>query len=346
MRISSSANLEYLKLYATHEIGHTFGLNNCGSCGSTSIMSNGPSTSAPTICDIAKIGKIYCPIPTPSPTPTPYVCPYPANNFQYPENQGCPAGRVNDGFGCCIIARGTCNGEPDWGQYPTTGCASGFVASGGTCTRSNAFVNQCNRWSSYDDSSCGCVGACLGDSCSPVLIDIIGNGFGLTDALNGVDFDVDGNGTSERRAWTDVNSDDAWLVLDRNGNGTIDGGKEMFGSVMSQPPPPDGIEFNGFNALSQYDEAGFGGNGDGQIDNRDAVFSQLRLWQDANHNGISEPSELHTLASLDIAAINLKYKESKRVDQYGNLFKYRSKVLDAKGAQVGRWAWDVFLIRQ
>lgn len=229
-----------------------------------------------------------------------------------------------------------CNGIADKLESACSGTPSDYCGLGASCNPTYAELQSCNG--SWDCSSCQCLWG------SPILVDVSGNGFSLTDAVNGVSFDLKGNGVKTRMGWTAAGSDDAFLALDRNSNGIIDNGLELFGNFTPQPQPPAGQFKNGFLALAEYDKPANGGNGDGRIDSRDAIFASLKLWQDGNHNGASEVNELHSLPSLGVTAIDLSYKESRRIDQYGNQLKYRAKVYDAQGSHVGRWAYDVYFV--
>jgi hypothetical protein len=182
---------------------------------------------------------------------------------------------------------------------------------------------------------------CGDPSCwSPIIIDLDGSNFPLTSLQNGVSFDLDADGSAERTSWTAADSNVAFLALDRNGNGMIDNGAELFGNHTPQPAS----QFpNGFLALAQYDKPENGGNGNGMIDPGDAIFTSLRLWIDSNHDGISQPSELHSLSEFGITSISLDYRVAYRRDGYGNQFRYRTQV-ESTDRGVFLWAYDVFFV--
>jgi hypothetical protein len=131
-----------------------------------------------------------------------------------------------------------------------------------------------------------------------------------------------------------LSADDAWLALDRNANGIIDSGAELFGNWT--PLISGDRALNGYEALREFDV-----NGDGQIDGRDPVYSSLLLWRDINRNGMSESNELISLADARVRAISLDYRESRRRDRWGNEFRYRAEVL-LDGGRSG--SWDVFVV--
>jgi hypothetical protein len=196
------------------------------------------------------------------------------------------------------------------------GCATPLTAPGSGLRRIAApLLDPC------DDGTGGSGPGGTGDTRdpgSPIIIDLDRGGFELTSATNGVLFDIDADGVPEQMAWTAPDTGDAFLALDRNENGWIDDGRELFGDHAPQPPSN---EPHGFLALSVYDD-----DADGWITDDDPIFSYLRLWTDSDHDGVSLPFELVRLDAAGVRAISLHPVESRRRDQHGNEFRYMALV--------------------
>jgi len=175
-------------------------------------------------------------------------------------------------------------------------------------------------------------------------VDLNGSGFFLTDAANGVSFDIKGNGVPMQIAWTAAGAANGFLALP-GGDGLVHNGRQLFGNFTPQPPS---AHPNGFLALAEYDKPENGGNGDGVIDSRDTIFSSLRLWVDANHDGVCQPEELRTLPAVGVLSLSLDYSVSRRTDEFGNVFRYRAKLNQGTGDtfDVGKKAYDVFFVHQ
>ena len=148
---------------------------------------------------------------------------------------------------------------------------------------------------------------------SPLVLDLGDDGVHPTSLEEGVTFDLFGR-NQVRTAW--VKGDDALLVLDRNHNGQIDNGSELFGEAMGV----DGkVTLDGFQALGLLDQKAHGGNGDGQVDSRDKRFAELQVWNDRNADGLTQPGELRSLAQAGIQSVSLGITHTgNALDQHGN----------------------------
>ncbi|NUE79808.1 hypothetical protein GYX91_00815 [Snodgrassella sp. ESL0304] len=146
----------------------------------------------------------------------------------------------------------------------------------------------------------------------PLVLDLDGDGIETVAAggFKGAMFDHDKSGIQTATGW--VKPDDGFLVVDRNGDGIINDGSELFGdgTILS-----DGSKAtNGYQALSEFDS-----NGDGIINDEDVNFNQLKVWRDLNQDGISQENELFTLKELGIKSLKLQYEDTNTALGNGNI---------------------------
>lgn len=180
-----------------------------------------------------------------------------------------------------------------------------------------------------------------GGPCSPLVLDMNGDGIPTTTAADGVAFDISGDGLPDRTAWTLAGAEDAFLYYDFNRNGVIDGGQELFGEVTRLRNGR--YASNGFDALAEYDN-----DRDGAISPHDAVWGILRLWVDRNHDGLMTADENYSLGQRNISRIDLEYatmtaEQRFGMDSSGNFHRLIGTFLQRSGSQtIARGLHDIY----
>jgi hypothetical protein len=157
----------------------------------------------------------------------------------------------------------------------------------------------------------------------PVILDLQQDGFHLSGPDPAVRFDIDADGRPDELAWTREGEDDAFLCWDRNGNGVLDNGRELFGyatPLLSGEPA-----VVGYRALAELDGPELGGNRNGRTDANDQVFRELCAWTDSNRDGMSQPDEIRSLDDVGVVSLDYRYVTTRLRDRYGNLFRYVSR---------------------
>lgn len=227
---------------------------------------------------------------------------------------------------------------PGWGNWTTSG-KHWFIWTFVTWYQAGSTASTAGVWPPSQPSpadQCAAQGDdyywngadCIWTPGSPVLVDMARDGYHLTSVDDGVLFDLNGDGIPDRVAWTQADSDDGFLAIDRNNNGRIDDGSELFGNhTPVYGDRADVTAANGFEVLKFAEGPTWGASyAEGRINSRDAIFSRLLLWRDRNHNGISEPDELTRVADSGVDWIGTDYSTKKRVDRFGNEFRQKGQI--------------------
>jgi hypothetical protein len=160
----------------------------------------------------------------------------------------------------------------------------------------------------------------------PLVVNSGSGAWSLTGLENPVRFDLDADGIKERTGWTAMDSSLAFVALDRNGNGVIDDGSELFGNHT--PLPTGSPAANGFEALRQYDS-----DHDGVITASDPIWGSLLLWTDRNHDGLSAPDELERMLATQFGTLETEYERVRRYDHTGNMYRFLSHCRRAKARE-------------
>lgn len=177
----------------------------------------------------------------------------------------------------------------------------------------------------------------------PILVDLDRNQFHLSDRDDPVTFDIDADGLAETLTWTAEGTLDSFLCWDRDGDGRIADGKELFGN--STPLADGTIAPFGFIALAELDSPHQGGNADGWLDSLDAAYSTLCVWTDFDHDGDTDLGELRGLAAAGVSSLEVEPRTYPRRDAAGNLLLYNAKAWIVQGAATKKTATtDVFFV--
>jgi Ca2+-binding RTX toxin-like protein len=158
----------------------------------------------------------------------------------------------------------------------------------------------------------------------PLVLDLDGDGIETraVSAVNAVMYDYNGNEIKTNTGW--VSPDDGFLVFDRNGNGAIDNASELFSDYT--PLYAGGQAADGFAALAQEDT-----NNDGIVNNLDANWNNLRVWQDINSDGISQSEELFTMEEAGISGLNVAKSNINQNFPNGNSIKGTGTYIKSDG---------------